>query len=117
MAERKKRMEGSRREAESLLAAAEEKRRARQDALRKARGQIFAEQETARRAALDSRGATIQQARVKANQELQAARTRIAAELDGARGELEATGNQLAEEIVRAILNPGAPNPQAGEVQ
>ena len=123
MTERKARMEGAQQEAESLRAAAEEKRRAHQEGLRKARAQIFTEQEEARRTALDARGAAIQQARGRANEELQTARTRIAGELQAARSELEASGKLLAEEIVRAILdksqlnssqlNPGS----AGEVQ
>ena len=118
LAERKARIEGARRDAESLRASAEEKRRAHQEALRKARAQIFTEQEAARRTALDARGAAVQQARSRANDELQAARNRIAAELEGARGELEASGKLLAEEIVRAILNPSQLSPgAAGEVQ
>jgi len=118
LAERKARIEGARHDAESLRAAAEEKRRAHQEGLRKARAQIFAEQETARRTALDARAAAIQQARSRANDELQAARNRIAGELEGARGELEASGKLLAEQIVRAILNPSELGPGAtGGVQ
>jgi F0F1-type ATP synthase membrane subunit b/b' len=113
LAERKARIEGARRDAESLRAAAEEKKRARQDGLRKARGQIFSEQEAIRRTALDERSAAIQQARSVANHEIQEAKTRIAAELEGARGELEAAGKLLAEQIVHAILD----RPQARELQ
>jgi F-type H+-transporting ATPase subunit b len=113
LAERKARIKGAQHDAESLRVTAEEKRRAHQDGLRKARAQIFSEQETIRRTALDERAVVIQQARNQANEEIQAARTRIAAELAGARGELEAAGKLLAEEIVRAVLD----RPQAGGVQ
>src|ERR1700682_6486679 len=63
LAERKARIEGARHDAELLRAAAEGKRRAHQEGLRKARAQIFAEQEAARRIALDARAIAIQQAR------------------------------------------------------
>jgi F0F1-type ATP synthase membrane subunit b/b' len=111
--ERKARMAGARRETEALHAAAEEKKRARQDALRKARAQIFSEQEATRRIALDERAATVQQARARVSEEIQAARARIAAEMEATRGELEAVGNLLAEQIVHAILD----RPEARELQ
>jgi F-type H+-transporting ATPase subunit b len=105
MAERKARTAGARKDAETLRATAQEKQRTRQEALRKARGEILGEQETARRAALDERSGAIQQARSRANEEIQSAKMRISAEIEAARAELEATGNELAEEIVRAILD------------
>lgn len=105
MAERKARTAGARNDAERLRAEAQEKQRTRQEALRKARGEILAEQDAARRVALDQRSATIQQARGRANEEIQAAKARIGAEIEAARTELEATGNELAEEIVQAILD------------
>src|ERR1700692_1762444 len=71
MKERASRITGAKREAESLQAEAEEKRRAHQEGLRKARAQIFAEQEAARRVVLDERAAAIQQARSRGNEELQ----------------------------------------------
>jgi F-type H+-transporting ATPase subunit b len=111
MAERKARTAGARKDAERLRAEAQEKQRTRQEALRKARGEILAEQEAARRVALDQRSAAIQQARGRANEEIQGAKTRISAEIEAARAELEATGNELAEEIVRAILDRQQLNP------
>jgi|HubBroStandDraft_5_1064220.scaffolds.fasta_scaffold285138_2 F0F1-type ATP synthase membrane subunit b/b' len=115
--ERKARLAGSRKDAESLRAAAEEKKRVRQDGLRKARAQIFSEQEATRRIALDERSAATQQARSRANEEIQAARTRIAGELEATRGELEAAGKLLAEQIVHAILDRPEAGPGAREVQ
>ena len=113
MAERKARTAGARRDAEALRSAVQEKQRTRQEAVRKARGEILGEQEAARQVALDQRGAVIQQARSRANEEIQAAKTRISAEIEAARAELEATGNELAEEIVRAILDRQQLNPSA----
>jgi F0F1-type ATP synthase membrane subunit b/b' len=118
LAERKARIEGARHDAESFRAAAEEKRRARQEGLRRARAQIFTEQEAARRTALDARVSSTQQARSRANEEVQAARNRIAMELEGARAGAEASARQLAEQIVRVILKPSGLAPGgAGEVQ
>jgi len=104
MAERTARSSGARREAESLRAAAQEKDRAHRDALRKARAEIFAEQDAARHKALDERNAAVQQARNRANEEIHAAKKRIAADLEAARAELERSGEQLAEAIVSAVL-------------
>src|SRR5262245_11146770 len=96
MQDRTSNMEGESREAESLREAAEEKRRTHQEGLRKARALIFTEQEAARRTALDARSAMLQQARVAANQEIQAGRARIAADTAAARADLDTAARQLA---------------------
>jgi F0F1-type ATP synthase membrane subunit b/b' len=106
VAERGKRIEGARREAEELRRSAQEKTRAYQDALRTARAELFRQQEAARRAALDERGAALQQARQRANEDIQAAKKRIQGEIQEARAELEIGSSQLAGEIARAILQP-----------
>jgi F-type H+-transporting ATPase subunit b len=116
--ERGRRIEGARREAEELRKNAQEKRRAYQEALRSARAELFRQQEAARRVVLGERGASIQQARQRANEEIQQAKRRIRAEIEGARAELDDSSSQLAEEIARAILKPQQrmhPRP-AGEV-
>jgi F0F1-type ATP synthase membrane subunit b/b' len=64
--ERAARIEGARKDRERLQAETQEKERAYHEALRKARGEIFAEQEAARRVALDERAAVVQQARTAA---------------------------------------------------
>jgi len=104
--ERGRRIEGARREAEELRKSAQEKSRAYQEALRKARTELFREQETARRVVLGERSAAIQQARQRANEEIQQAKGRIRAEIQAARVELDSSSIQLAEEIARAILQP-----------
>jgi F0F1-type ATP synthase membrane subunit b/b' len=105
-AQRQALTEGSRKAAESIAAATQEKQRAHREALRKARIEIFAEQETARRAALEERGKVIRQARAQAGEQVQAAKARLAGELEAARRTLDASGQQLAEEVARAILEP-----------
>jgi F-type H+-transporting ATPase subunit b len=104
LAERASRIEGARKDRASFHAAGQEKERAYREALRKARTEIFAEQEAARRVMLEERSAAVQQARTRASAEIQTARTRIAAEQEAARGELEASSRQLADEIARAVL-------------
>jgi F-type H+-transporting ATPase subunit b len=118
VAERSRGIEGARREAEGLHKRAQEKSRAYQEALRNARADIFREQEGIRRAALDERGKAILQARQLATEEIQEAKSRIRAEIDAARTELELSSTQLAEEIARTILEPQRPmHPRpAGEV-
>src|SRR5688572_10355888 len=116
MAERDARIEGARRETETLRASTEEKRRAHLEGLRKARLQIFSEQEAARRAVIDERNAAIQQARSKANEGISAARQRIASEFAAARDELQRSGDTLADEIVRSVLEKARLTP-VGEIQ
>ena len=118
VAERSRRIEGARHEAEELHKRAQEKSRAYQEGLRNARADIFREQEGIRRAALDERAKAILQARQLATEEIQEAKRRIRAEIDAARTELELSSTQLAEEIARTILEPQRPmHPRpAGEV-
>ena len=105
MEQRHANIEGARRYAESVHAAAQEKSRTYQETLRKTRAEIFAEQEAARRAVLEERNAAVQKARSLANDEIQLAKKRVVVEIEEARDELAASGQELAEEIVRSILD------------
>jgi F0F1-type ATP synthase membrane subunit b/b' len=104
LAERHKRAEGARQEAEASRAAVRDKLRIYNDALRKARGEIFAEQEAVRRRVLDERQAAINAARLAEQLDLQAAKKALAAEVDAARAQLEQSSAVLAGEIAEAIL-------------
>jgi F-type H+-transporting ATPase subunit b len=106
MAKREALIEGSRQESESLAAAVQEKQRAYREGLRKARAEVFAEQEAARRAALDERGKVVREARSRAGEEVQAAKARLAGEIEAARKSLDASSQELAEEVARAVLEP-----------
>src|SRR6266404_2378085 len=113
MAERDARTAGAQKAAE---AAATEKVKQYQEALKQARGQVYAEQEAARKKLLDERAAQLKDARAKASAEVSAAKERIAGELAAARREVEATVSQLSAEIARRILQaprPGAPAREA----
>jgi F0F1-type ATP synthase membrane subunit b/b' len=107
LAERHKRAEGARQEAEASRAAVKERLRVYNEALRKARGEIFAEQEAARSRVLEERQAAISAARVAAQQELQVAKQVLAADVEAARAQLAESSAALAGEIADAILAGG----------
>jgi F-type H+-transporting ATPase subunit b len=111
MAERQARTEGARREAEQARVRAQERTQTYQDALKKARGEIYVEQDAARRALLDERAAQIREARAAATERIRAAKTDLEAELASARKELEKATPALAGDIVRSILGPAQPGP------
>jgi F-type H+-transporting ATPase subunit b len=117
MAERDTRTVGAQKAAEAAQAAAGEKIKQYQDALRKAREQVYAEQEAARKKLLDERAAQIKDARARAAGEVSTAKAGVVAELEAARRQIESTVAQLSAEIARRILQapprPGAPAREA----
>jgi F-type H+-transporting ATPase subunit b len=113
--ERRARTEGARREAEQARAAAQDREQAYQEALRKARGEIYVEQDAVRRGLMDERAARIRVARAAATERIRAAKAQLAAEIAAARTELEKSTPVLAGEIARAILGgaqPGSNGPR-----
>jgi len=74
------------------------------EALRKARADIYAEQEAARQTALENRSKLLKTMRTRAQEEVAAAKKRIDAELAAARAQVESDAPALAGEIVRTIL-------------
>src|SRR5216684_7370663 len=117
MAERDSRTIGAQKAAEAAQAAAAEKVKQYQEALKQARGQVYAEQEAARKKLLEERAAQLKEARAKASAEVSAAKERIAAELAAARREVEATVSQLSAEIARRILQAPRPGTPAREAR
>jgi F-type H+-transporting ATPase subunit b len=116
MAERDSRTAGAQKAAEAAQAAAAEKVKQYQDALKQARGQVYAEQEAARKQLLDERAAQLKEARATGSAEVGAGKEQIARELAGARRDIEATVGQLSAEIARRILQTppsGAPMREA----
>jgi len=99
--------------AEVAQVAAAEKVKQYQDALRQARGQVYAEQEAARKKLLDERAVQLKEARAKAAGEVSAAKDRVARELAAASRDVEATVAELSAEIARRILQP-PPRPGRG---
>jgi F0F1-type ATP synthase membrane subunit b/b' len=117
LSERHKRAQGARIEAEASRVAVHEKLRSYNDALKKARVEIFAEQESQRRRTLDERQATINAARATAQGALQEAKKGIATDVEGARAELERSSGALANDIAEAILagRPSGPDSSQGK--
>jgi F-type H+-transporting ATPase subunit b len=111
MAERDARSIGAQKAAEAAQAAAAEKLKQYQDALKRERTKLYAEQEAARKKILDERAAIAKKARAKSADEVSAAKKRVAAELDVARRDVEAGISQLAAEIASRVLqSPASPS-------
>lgn len=104
MAERSARIDGARKEAAEVEAVAKKELDAYNDALRKARGEIYAEQEAARQTVLDERARLLKAMRSRAQEEVDAAKKKMAAELAAARTDVERQAPGIASEIARAIL-------------
>jgi len=117
MAEREARTIGAQKAAEAAQAAAAEKVRQYEDALRQARAKVYAEQEADRRKLTEERAAILKEARGKADAEVNAAKERVAGEFAGAKKEIETLTGQLAAEIARRVLQsspaPGTPTREA----
>jgi F-type H+-transporting ATPase subunit b len=117
MAERDSRTVGAQKAAEATQAAAAEKVKQYQEALRQARAQVYAEQDAARKKLLDERAAQLKEARTRASGEVNVGKERVAGELAAARREIETTVAQLSAEIARRVLQPppgpGAPAREA----
>ena len=104
LAERQAATEGARKQAEQVIAKANEKMRQYEDALRQARAEVYRQQ------AVEERTRIVREARERANDSIRQAKLEIARDVDEAKKALEAESERLAEEIARSLLAP-----QAGE--
>ncbi|MGH9715451.1 MAG: hypothetical protein ACRD4R_01785 [Candidatus Acidiferrales bacterium] len=116
MAERAARIEGARAEAAAVEAEARHELAAYHEALRRARAEIYSRQEAARQAALDGRAKLLKAMHARAEEEVAAAKKRIAADFDAALSQVEAETPALAKEIVHTILRSPSPT-RVGVVQ
>ena len=106
MAEREARSIGAQKAAQASQAAAADKVKQYQDALRQARAVVYAEQEAERKRWLDERATLLKDARTKTASEVNAAKERVAAELAAAQRDMEPSIAQLAAEIAARVLEP-----------
>ena len=117
MAERQARTMGAQKEAEAAQAAAAERIKQYEEALRLAKAKVYLEQEAERKKLLDERTAFLKDARSKSSAEVAGAKERVAREFQSARQDIEATVPQLALEIARRVLQgtsgPGGPAREA----
>ena len=109
LAQRQAATEGARRQAEELMAGADEKLRQYEEALRQARAEIYRQQEAARHAALDERSRILHTTREQANQSARQARLDIARDVEQAKQALGAQSQLLAEQIANSLLAPKRP--------
>ncbi len=118
MAERDARTLGAQKSAEAAQAAAAEKIRQYEEALKQARAKVYAEQEAARKKLMEERAAFLKEARAKAAAEVNAGKQGIEKEFAAAKKELQATAAQLSVEIARRVLqSPIAPAGPANEAR
>jgi|SRR5580704_6356032 F-type H+-transporting ATPase subunit b len=104
--ERRSKTEGAVEKSRADVAAAEARTSEYEQRLREARGTVFHAQEVRRKAALDARTAALNEARSKAQAQVQAAKADIQKDRDAAQGSLQAEAQTLAAEIVRRVLQP-----------
>lgn len=110
MAEREALTAGAQKSAEAAQAAAAEKVKQYEEALRQAKAKVYAEQEAQRKKLLDERAALLKEERAKASAEVGQAKERVKSELDGAKRDIEASASQLAVEIAaRTLQMSGGP--------
>jgi F-type H+-transporting ATPase subunit b len=109
MAERTARIEGARAEAAAVEAEAKQEWDAYHQAMKKARAHIFAEQEATRQAVLDERARLLRAMRNRVQEEVTAAKRKIAADAASAMTEIERESPALALQIARSILQSAAP--------
>ena len=110
MAERTARIDGAKAEAAAAQAAARNELDRYHDALKKARAEVYAEQEASRQAVLDERAKLLRALRARTLEMVQEAKARIAAESETARAEIERQTPALAGQISKMILERSAPS-------
>ncbi len=117
MAERDARTLGAQKSAEAAQAAAAEKIRQYEEALKQARAKVYAEQEAARKKLMEERAAFLKEARSKAAAEVHLAKEGFGKEFTVAKKELEGTAVELSVEITRRVLQapiaPASPGSEA----
>lgn len=96
--------EGARKASDEALALAESKATAYQEAVRKARGEIFAEHEEVRHGWRDRQSTALAEARRKTELLVRAAKDSLAADTQAAKQSLESESEALAEEIAGTLL-------------
>src|SRR6202042_373308 len=104
--ERRSKTEGAVEKARADIAAAEARTSEYEQRLREARATVFHAQETRRKAALDARTAALNEARSKAQAQVQAAKADIEKDRNTAQDGLQKEVQALAAEIVRRVLEP-----------
>jgi len=114
LAERRNRTEGAVERARADVAKAEARTAEYEQRLREARMAVFKSQEARRQQAQQVRASVVAEARSKAQAQIDQARAAIENDKQAAQAGLEAESRQLANEIVRTVLQPAMAQSPAG---
>ena len=106
LAERRSKTEGAVEKSRADIAAAEARTAEYEQKLREARAAVFRAQEAKREAALKARTAALNEARSKAQAQVQAAKKDIESDRAAAELALPSDAAALAQEIVKRVLQP-----------
>lgn len=104
LAKRREATEGARKSAEALVAKASEKAAALEASLRKAREEIYQEQEEARRTWIAEQSARLEEARHNSRDLIHQAKQQLDTEAAGAKRDLAATAAALGDQIAESLL-------------
>ncbi len=104
--ERRSKTEGAVERSRSDIAAAEARTSEYEQRLREARATVFRAQEARRKVALDARTTAINDARSRAQAQVQAAKADIEKDRTAAQDGLRTQAQTLATEIMRRVLEP-----------
>ncbi len=104
--ERRNKTEGAVEKSRADVAAADARTSEYEQRLREARAAVFRSQEARRQAAMQSRSNAVNEARNRAQAQVQAAKKDIEADRVAAQSGLQADIAALAQEIVRRVLQP-----------
>jgi F-type H+-transporting ATPase subunit b len=108
LAERHARTEGAVQQARTEIASAETRTAEYEQKMREARAQIYRDQEGRRKQMLEHRDLTLAEARRRAEEILESARSSAAQDLGAAKSVLQKQADSLADEIIDSILRPAA---------
>jgi len=104
--ERRSKTEGAVEKSRADIAAAEARTSEYEQRLREARATLFRAQEARRKEALDARSVAMNDARTKAQAQVQAAKADIEKDRNAAQAGLQGQVQALAIEIMRRVLEP-----------
>ena len=104
LAERRARTQGAMEQAQKDIAAAEAKTAEYERQLRKARAQVYQQQEALRRKWSDERALLMQESRNEAEGRVKAARETMMSEVEKAKAEIQQSSEALAQQVVHSVL-------------
>src|SRR5580698_1799739 len=108
LAERRSRTQGAMEKARADIAAAEARTADYEQRLREARQKVFKSLDARRQKAAESRGVAVNEARMRAQEQVKHARAALEQDKQEAMSKLQSEAGRLAGDIVRSVLRPVA---------